>query len=324
MMEERNQTSVTEFILLGLTDDPGIQVLLFLLFLVIYMITLLGNTGIILLTRLDPNLQTPMYFFLCSLSFSDLCYSSVVTPRMLADLLAERKTISFHGCAAQLYFFAVFTSTESFLLSVMAYDRYVAVCKPLLYTSIMNPDVCCQLVAGVFAGGFLISFVHAGCIFSLFFCGPNVINHFYCDFMPLLSLSCSRTITSKTVFFILVVAFGLSSFLITLTSYASIFSTVLKMTSTDGRRKAFSTCASHLTAISLFYGTIFFMYMRLDSGSFMSQNKVASVFYTVVIPMLNPLIYSIKNKEVKRAMRKIIDRNCSKIKVISLFPGQYH
>ncbi|XP_030046960.1 olfactory receptor 146-like [Microcaecilia unicolor] len=310
MMEEKNQTSVTKFILLGLTDDPELQIILFLLFLVIYVITLLGNAGIIILTRLDPNLQTPMYYFLCSLSFSDLCYSTVITPRMLVDLLSEKKAISFVECTAQLYFFAVFTSTESFLLSVMAYDRYVAVCNPLLYINIMNPARCYQLVAGVFAGGFLISFVHVGCIFSLFFCGPNVINHFYCDFMPLFSLSCSRTFTSKTVFFILVVSFGFSTFSLTITSYASIFSTILKMRSTEGRYKAFSTCASHLTAISLFYGTIFFMYMHLDTGFSMSQTKVASVFYTVVIPMLNPLIYSIKNKEVKRALRKVIHKSC--------------
>ncbi|XP_030046170.1 olfactory receptor 1019-like [Microcaecilia unicolor] len=314
VMDENNQTSVTEFILLGLTDDPKLQILLFLLFLVIYVITLLGNTAIIILTRVDSKLQTPMYFFLCNLSFSDLCYSSAVTPRMLVDLLSKRKAISFLGCTAQMYFFAVFTCTEVMLLSVMAYDRYIAICNPLLYTTIMNPSLCYKLVASVFTGGFLIAVVHPACMFSLSFCGPNVIDHFYCDIPPLLNLSCSRTFISKTVIFILVMSFGMSSFLITLSSYASIFSTILKMHSAEGRRKAFSTCASHLTAVSLFYGTVLFMYMRPASGYSTSQNKVSSVFYTVVIPMLNPLIYSLRNKDVKNAFKKIIQGcHCSKL-----------
>ncbi|XP_030046934.1 olfactory receptor 1019-like [Microcaecilia unicolor] len=311
-MEENNQTSVTEFILLGITDDPELQILFFLLFLVIYIITLLGNTGIITLTMLDLKLQTPMYFFLRNLSFSDLCYSSVITPRMLVAFLNKRKSISFQGCRAQLFFFAMFASSGTFLLSVMAYDRYVAICNPLLYTSIMNPGVCYQLLAAVYAGGLFLSSVTLGFMCSLTFCGPNVIDHFYCDIPPLLTLSCSGTFVSKTVFFLLVLCFGMNSFLITSASYVSIFSTILKIHSAEGRRKAFSTCASHLTAVSLFYGTALFTYMRPASGYSESQNKVTSVFYTIVIPMLNPLIYSLRNKDVKRAIRKIMERRIVK------------
>nr|XP_033775725.1 olfactory receptor 151-like [Geotrypetes seraphini] len=307
-MDENNQTLVTEFILLGLTDDPELQILLFLLFVAIYVITVLGNTGIIALTMLDDKLQTPMYFFLRYLSLSDLCYSSVITPRMLVAFLTKRKSISFQGCRAQLFFFVMFAATGTFLLSAMAYDRYVAICNPLLYASIMSPGVCYQLLAAVYAMSLSISSVVLGFICSLTFCGKNVIDHFYCDVPPLVNLSCSSTFISKTVFFLVVLCFGMNSFLITLASYVSIFSTILKIRSADGRRKAFSTCASHLTAVSLFYGSALFVYMRPASGYSESQNKVTSVFYTIVIPMLNPLIYSLRNKDVKRAFRKIMER----------------
>nr|XP_033776836.1 olfactory receptor 1440-like [Geotrypetes seraphini] len=311
-MDEDNRTLVTEFILLGLTDDPELQILLFLLFVAIYVITVLGNTGIIALTMLDHKLQTPMYFFLRYLSLSDLCYSAVITPRMLVAFLTKRKSISFQGCRVQLFFFVMLACSETFLLSVMAYDRYVAICNPLLYTSIMSPVVCYQLLAAVYAGGLFSSTIILGCICSLTFCGPNVIDHFYCDIPPLVSLSCSSTFISKTVVFLVALCFGMTSFLITLASYVSIFSTILKICSTDGKRKAFSTCASHLTAVSLFYGNGLFVYMRPASGYSESQNKVTSVFYTIVIPMLNPLIYSLRNKDVKRAFRKIMERTTVK------------
>nr|XP_033776169.1 olfactory receptor 151-like isoform X2 [Geotrypetes seraphini] len=311
-MDEDNQTLVTEFILLGLTDDPELQILLFLLFLAIYVITILGNTGIIALTMLDHKLQTPMYFFLRYLSWSDLCYSSVITPRMLVAFLTKRKSISVQGCRAQLFFFVMFVCSETFFLSVMAYDRYVAICNPLLYASIMSPGVCYQLLAAVYAMSLFISSVVLGILCSLTFCGPNVIDHFYCDIPPLVSLSCSSTFISKTVVFLVALCFGMNSFLIILASYVSIFSTILKISSADGRRKAFSTCASHLTVVSLFYGTAIFMYMRPPSGYSESQNKVTSVFYTIVIPMLNPLIYSLRNKDVKRAFRKIMERRMVK------------
>nr|XP_033775723.1 olfactory receptor 1030-like [Geotrypetes seraphini] len=261
---------------------------------------------------LDHKLQIPMYFFLRYLSLSDLCSSSVITPRMLVAFLTKTKSISFQGCIAQLFFFLMFAASETFLLSVMAYDRYVAICNPLLYTSIMNPGVCYHLLAAVFAWGLFSSTVISGFICSLTFCGPNVIDHFYCDIPPLVSLSCSSTFISTTVFFLVALCFGMNSFLIILASYVSIFSTILKMRSADGRRKAFSTCASHLTAVSLFYGTAFFVYMRPASGYSESQNKVTSVFYSIVIPMLNPLIYSLRNKDVKRAFRKIMERRMVK------------
>ncbi|KAM4796051.1 olfactory receptor 5G25-like [Rhinophrynus dorsalis] len=249
-----------------------------------------------------------MYFFLSNLSFSDLCYSTVVTPKMLYDMFSDRKAITFIGCALQLYFFAVFASTECYILSTMAYDRYVAICHPLLYTVIMNRRTCIYLVSGVYVSGALTAGIHASCTLSLSFCGPNIINHFYCDIPPLMELSCSDTYTNKTIIFIIVFFLGLISMLITVASYVYIFFTVLKIRSSDGKRKAFSTCTSHLLCVSLFYGTVFFMYLRPASSYSVSQDKVVSVFYTVVIPMMNPIIYSLRNAEIMGAVRCYVNK----------------
>ncbi|XP_069483826.1 olfactory receptor 5AP2-like [Ambystoma mexicanum] len=308
-MKIMNQTLVTEFILVGFTDDPALQVLLFVLFLIVYMITLLGNVGIVLVIRISPLLHTPMYFFLSYLSFTDVCYSSVITPNMLVNFLREKKSISFMGCAAQMYFFSSFVTIENLLLAVMAYDRYVAICHPLVYSTLMRSRVCLQLVMLVYTCGYSTALIHTVFTLRLTFCGSNVINHFYCDVPPVLSLACVNAYQSKAVIFALAVLLGTSALLVTLMSYIYIICTILKIRSAQGRRKAFSTCASHLTVVALFYATVFFIYLRPPSSYSETQNKVVSVFYTVVIPMLNPIIYSLRNREVKGALRKLIKYN---------------
>ncbi|XP_011721681.1 olfactory receptor 5AP2 [Macaca nemestrina] len=305
----RNQTELTEFLLLGLSDNPDLQGVLFALFLLIYMATMVGNLGMTVLIKIDLCLHTPMYFFLSSLSFVDASYSSSVTPKMLVNLMAENKAISFHECAAQFYFFGSFLGTECFLLAMMAYDRYAAIWNPLLYPVLMSGRICFWLIATSFLAGFGNAAIHTGMTFRLSFCGSNRINHFYCDTPPLLKLSCSDTHVNGIV----IMAF--SSFnviccvMIVLISYLCIFIAILKMPSLEGRHKAFSTCASHLMAVTIFFGTILFMYLRPTSSYSMEQDKVVSVFYTVIIPMLNPLIYSLKNKDVKNALKKILQKH---------------
>ncbi|XP_069326099.1 olfactory receptor 5AP2 [Eulemur rufifrons] len=305
----RNQTEVAEFILLGLSDNPDIQGILFALFLSIYLATMVGNLGMIALIKIDPCLHTPMYFFLSSLSFVDASYSSSVTPKMLVNLMAENKTISFKGCAAQFYFFGSFLGTECFLLAMMAYDRYAAIWNPLRYLVLMSRRICFLLVATSFLAGFGNAAIHTGMTFRLSFCGSNRINHFYCDTPPLLKLSCSDTHINGIV----IMAFSsfnvISCVTIVLISYLCILIAILKMPSSEGRHKAFSTCASHLMAVTIFFGTILFMYLRPTSSYSMEQDKVVSVFYTVIIPMLNPLIYSLNNKDVKEALKKALQKH---------------
>ncbi|NWJ06837.1 O1038 protein, partial [Crypturellus undulatus] len=305
-MADRNHTRVTEFIFIGFTSHPGLQILLFLVFLLIYMVTLLGNLGIILLIRLDSKLHTPMYFFLSHLAFVDLCYSSTITPKLLANFLVERKSISHHACAAQLCFFLTFMITECFLLAGMAYDRSVAICNPFNYTVIMSQRVCIQLVAGPYLYGFCVALFHTIVTFRLDFCASNIINHFYCDDLPLLALSCSSTYTKEMLIFAFASFTMISSLLVVLISYLHILAIVLKIHSAQGRQKALSTCASHLTAVMIFYGTLIFMYLQPSSSHSLDRDKVASLFYTVMIPMLNPLIYSLRNKEVKAALGKTV------------------
>ncbi|XP_064144142.1 olfactory receptor 5AP2-like [Loxodonta africana] len=303
-----NQTEVTDFILLGLSDNSDLQIILFILFLLIYMATMVGNLGMIMLITIDSCLHTPMYFFLSSLSFVDASYSSSVTPKMLMNLVTEDKAITFNGCAAQFYFFGSFLGTECFLLAMMAYDRYAAIWNPLRYPILMSGRICFILVATSFLAGFGNGAIHTGMTFRLSFCGSNQINHFYCDTPPLLKISCSDTYING------IVTMASSSFnvitcvVIVLISYLCIFITILRMPSAEGRYKAFSTCASHLTAVTIFFGTILFMYLRPTSSYSMQQDKVVSVFYTVVIPMLNPLIYSLKNKDVKEALKKVLQK----------------
>uniref|UniRef100_A0A4X2JRS8 Olfactory receptor n=1 Tax=Vombatus ursinus TaxID=29139 RepID=A0A4X2JRS8_VOMUR len=305
---ERNTTTVTVFIFLGFSDYPQIQIVLFVVFLGIYLMTLAWNLGLITLIQMDSHLHTPMYFFLSNLSLVDICYSSSTTPKMLADTVADQKTISFLGCAVQYFVFCGMGLTECFLLAAMAYDRYAAVCNPLLYTAIMSHTLCIKMVGGAFMGGFFSSLIETYSVYSHQFCGPNIINHFFCDLPPVLALSCSDTFTSQIVTFLVGVIVGVMSVLVVLSSYIYIVAAVLKISSTKGRSKAFSTCASHLTAVTLFYGSGLFMYMRPRSSHALSRDKMVSVFYAVVIPMVNPIIYSLRNKEIKSAMMKVIER----------------
>ncbi|XP_073206668.1 olfactory receptor 5W2-like [Lepidochelys kempii] len=307
-MEEGNHSEVTEFILSGLTDHPELQVPLFGVFLLIYGITLLGNGGMILLITIDPRLHTPMYFFLRNLSFCDLCLSSIISPKMQMNFLGERKNISFTACTVQMYLSIVFGDVECLLLAVMAYDRYVAICNPLLYTVTLSRQLCKQLVAGVYAVGVVDSMIHTCFTFRLSFCSSNIINHFFCDIPPLLALSCSDTRINEIVMFTFTCCITGSSFVTVFLSYVYITSTILQIRSAEGRHKAFSTCTFHLTAVVLFYGTLLFMYLRPTSSYSTNTDKVASVFYMLVIPMLNPLIYSLRNAEVKDALRKAMNK----------------
>uniref|UniRef100_UPI003140603C olfactory receptor family 5 subfamily B member 114 n=1 Tax=Mus musculus TaxID=10090 RepID=UPI003140603C len=300
----KNSTEVTHFLLLGLTDDPGLQLPLFLIFLFIYTITLVGNLGMILLIVLDSRLHTPMYFFLCNLSLVDFCYSSAVTPTVMTGLLIGNKIISYNGCAAQMFFFAGFATVENYLLASMAYDRYAAVCKPLHYSSTMTTSVCISLSIVSYACGFLNASIHIGDTFILSFCRSNVVHHFFCDVPAVMVLSCSDRHVSELVL-VYIVSFNIFVALSVIwISYIFIFITIFKMKSSAGYRKAISTCASHFTAVSIFYGTIIFMYLQPSSSHSMDTDKIASVFYTMVIPMLNPLVYGLRNKEVKSAFIK--------------------
>ncbi|KAM9147522.1 olfactory receptor 8U9-like [Pangshura tecta] len=305
-MEKGNNSEVTEFILSGLTDRLELQVPLFGVFLLICGITLVGNGGMILLIMIDPQLHTPMYFFLSNLSFCDFCFSLIISPKMLLNFLAERKSISYTACAVQFYLCIISADVVCLLLAVMAYDRYVAICNPLLYTVTMSRQLCKRLVAGVYTVGFVDSMIHMCFTFRLSFCSSNVINHFFCDI--LLALSCSDTRINKTLLLVLTFCIQLISFVPVLLSYIYIISTILQIRSTEGRRKAFSTCSCHLIMVVLFYGIPLLLYLRPPSSYSMDTDKVASVFYTVVIPMLNPFIYSLRNMEVKDALRRVMNK----------------
>ncbi|XP_044872360.1 LOW QUALITY PROTEIN: olfactory receptor 1019-like [Mauremys mutica] len=307
-MEKGNHSEVTEFILSGLTDRPELQIPLFVVFLLIYVITLVGNGGMILLITIDLRLHTPMYFFLRNLSFCDLCFSSIISPKMLQNFLAEKKSISYSACAVQLYLCIISADVVCLLLAVMAYDRYVAICNPLLYTVTMSRQLCKQLVVGVYAVGFVDSMIHTCFTFRLSFCSSNIINHFFCDIPPLLALSCSDTHINEIVLFAFTCCIQVISFVPVLLSYVYIISTIVHIRSAEGRHKAFSTCSFHLTVVVLFYGIPLFLYLHSPSGYSMDIDKVALVFYTLVIPMLNPLIYSLRNTEVKDALRRATNK----------------
>ncbi|XP_011382362.1 olfactory receptor 5M8-like [Pteropus vampyrus] len=300
----RNFTSVTEFILLGLTRRLESQILLFFLFLVIYMATLVGNVGMIVLIQVNARLHTPMYFFLSHLSFVDLCFSSNVTPKMLEIFLSKKKTISYPACLVQCYLFIALVHVEIYILAVMAFDRYMAICNPLLYGSKMSRSVCTSLITVPYVYGALTGLMETMWTYNLAFCGPNEINHFYCADPPLIKLACSDTYNKELSMFV-VAGFNLSfSLLIILISYVYIFPSILRIHSTEGRHKAFSTCGSHLTAVTIFYATLFFMYLRPPSKDSVEQGKMVAVFYTTIIPMLNPMIYSLRNKDVKEALSR--------------------
>ncbi|XP_008849878.1 olfactory receptor 2D3-like [Nannospalax galili] len=307
-MGKENQTSVTEFILLGLSQDPNTQVQLFLLFLLIYLLTVLGNLLIILLIHMDPRLHTPMYFFLRNLSFADLCFSTTTVPQVLVHFLVKKKTISFAGCAMQLVVLILIGGTECALLAVMSYDRYVAVCKPLHYSTIMTHWVCVQLVAGSWASGAFVSLLDATFTLHLPYEGNNIINHFFCEPPALLKVASADTYSTEMAIFAMGVVFLLAPVFLIFISYWNIISTVIRMQSAEGRVKAFSTCGSHLIVIGLFYGSAIFAYMRPNSKIMNERDKMISVFYSAVTPMLNPYVYSLRNKDVKGALKRIISK----------------
>ncbi|XP_048216109.1 olfactory receptor 8K3-like [Perognathus longimembris pacificus] len=304
-METHNLTVMREFVLMGITDRPDLQVPLFTLFLIIYVVSVVGNLGMIILTMIDSRLQTPMYFFLRHLALTDLGYSTAVGPKMLANFIVDKNTISYNFCATQLAFFIMFIGSELFILSAMSYDRYVAICNPLLYTVTMSQRVCWVLVAIPYLYCTFMSLLVTIKIFTASFCNYNVISHFYCESLPLLSLLCSDTYEIEMIILIFSAINLISSLLIVLVSYLLLLITILKIKSADGRRKAFSTCGSHLTVVIVFYGTLIFMYVQPKSSHSSAIDKVASIFYTLVIPMLNPLIYSLRNKDVKSALQRI-------------------
>ncbi|XP_075404309.1 olfactory receptor 8H1-like [Tenrec ecaudatus] len=304
-MGRRNNTIVSDFILTGLTDSEEVRLVLFHLFLLIYLVTVLGNAGMILIIRLDLQLHTPMYFFLSHLSFIDLSYSSVIIPKTLENLITPMKRISFVGCFAQLYFFVFLGATECLLLTLMAYDRYVAICKPLQYPVIMSPSLCRSLIIASYLIGFSASLMNVLFMNTLHFCDSNVVHHFFCDTSPIIALSCTDTHDVETLIFFLAGSSFVASLLTIFVSYSCILSTILKINSTSGKQNAFSTCASHLLGVTLFYGTVIFTYLKPRSSYSLGKDQVISVFYTIVIPMLNPLIYSLRNKEVKRAIIRV-------------------
>ncbi|XP_053308666.1 olfactory receptor 1-like [Spea bombifrons] len=304
----QNYTRSPQFLMLGLSDLPEQQTLLFICFLTMYLLNILGNSTIILLVRADSNLHTPMYFFLGNLSFVDMCYTSSIVPKMLVNILSEKKTVSLVGCISQLYFFLCFACTECFILAVMAYDRYVAICNPLHYTVIINSKICVALVVGSWLASALHSLLHSLMASRMKFCGINTIHHFFCDMAPLLQLSCSDVSLNKLLIYTEGGLPVLIPFIVVLVSYVRIISSIVKIRSTGGRYKAFSTCSSHLIVVVLFYGTIAFMYLRPSSSFSVNYDRIVSVVYTVVAPMLNPFIYSLRNKEVKGAMKKMFIR----------------
>ncbi|XP_006122807.2 olfactory receptor 9S13-like [Pelodiscus sinensis] len=297
-----NCSAVTVFTLEGFGGE--VQVFLSLLFFILYSVTLAGNVGMITIISLDSRLHTPMYFFLKNLSFLDLCYSSVITPKALLSFSTGRRAISYNGCATQMFFFSLFGTTEAFFLAAMAYDRFVAICDPLRYPMKMSKWVCQVLVVGSYLSGCLNGSIQTGFTFRLSFCGSGKIDHFFCDVPAVMNAACSDTAANEMAMLVVCGLIIVSTGLVVLISYGYILTTVLRMPSAECRRRAFSTCASHLVAVSLFFGTVFFMYAQPGAVAFPGQSKVVSVFYTVVIPMLNPLIYSLRNKEVKEALRR--------------------
>ncbi|XP_034991523.2 olfactory receptor 5V1-like [Zootoca vivipara] len=301
-----NGTLVTEFILTGLSDLPAVRFSLFAAFFLIYLVTLVGNGTILLAIGADSHLHNPMYFFLTNLSLLDIFCPTATVPKMLENLLSERHTISFVGCVLQLYFLVALAGTEVFLLAVMAYDRYVAICNPLRYTVVMSKKLCLQMAAGTWVTGFLNSLLHTVMTFTLPYCKLNRVNQYYCDIPPVLALSCASTYAAEMVVLIFGGIFGVGAFMVTLVSYIYIISTILRIRSAEGKRKAFSTCASHLIVVCLFYGTTIFTYARPTSSHHPDQDRMVSMLYGVITPMLNPLIYSLRNKEVKGALERVI------------------
>ncbi|XP_014795541.1 PREDICTED: olfactory receptor 10R2-like [Calidris pugnax] len=303
-----NETKMMEFILIGFSEFPDLQIPLFVFFSLTYLVTLTGNVLLMTIIRLHRHLHIPMYFFLSILSFSETCYTFALIPKMLVNLITEEKAISFTGCAVQMFFFIGFGATNCMLLTAMGYDRCVAICKPLHYKVLMNDRVCRQLVAFATGTGFTLSLIVTYFVFTLPFCGGKEINHFFCDMAPVIQAACTENNGIETVIFIfgIVVVFG--SFLLILLSYLLIFHTILKIPSTEGKGKAFSTCASHLTVVVVHFGCASIVYLRPKSTYCLQEDTLISVTYTVVTPLLNPVVYSLRNKDVHLALRKCLGR----------------
>uniref|UniRef100_A0A452UV29 Olfactory receptor n=1 Tax=Ursus maritimus TaxID=29073 RepID=A0A452UV29_URSMA len=297
-----------DFILLGFSDAPDLRGFLFGVFFIIYVIILMGNSLIIIITKVNPSLHTPMYFFLRNFSSLEICYVSVTVPRLLTDLCRQNRNISFLACATQMYFFLVFGATECFLLTAMAYDRYVAICNPLLYPLIMNNRLCNQLAACCWITGIPVHIGFTCLIFSLPFCGNNQLNHFFCDIPPVLKLACGDTFMTEMLVYAVAVLVVTIPFTLILGSYVKIISTILKLPSATGRAKAFSTCSSHLTVVALFFGSGIMTYMRPKSSHLTGMDKFLSLFYTIVTPMFNPIIYCLRNKDVIGALKKFLPK----------------
>ncbi|XP_052595759.1 olfactory receptor 5AC1-like [Peromyscus californicus insignis] len=304
-MMEGNRTLLTEFVLRGITDRPELQVPLFLVFFFIYVTTMVGNLGLIFLIWKDPHLHTPMYLFLGNLAFADACTSSSVTPKMLMKFLNKNDMISLGECFSQFYFFCAGATAECFLLVAMAYDRYAAICNPLLYLVVMSNRLCLQFISVSYLIGLLHALLHVGLLFRLTFCSSNIIDHFYCEILPLYTISCTDPSINALIIFIFAVSIQVSTFMSIIVSYIRVLFAILKKRSEKGRRKAFSTCSAHLASVSLFYGTLFVIYVLSGSDTDNYQGKMYSLFYTVIIPLLNPFIYSLRNKEVLDALRKL-------------------
>uniref|UniRef100_A0A8B9P6E3 G-protein coupled receptors family 1 profile domain-containing protein n=1 Tax=Apteryx owenii TaxID=8824 RepID=A0A8B9P6E3_APTOW len=304
-----NQTLTTDFIFLGFSNLAELQKLLFVVFLLLYLVTLSTNTTIMTIISLDPSLHTPMYFFLCGLSFSEICYTFVIVPKMLVDLLAERKAISFLGCAVQMYFFLFLGCSHSFLLAAMGYDRFVAICHPLHYNSIMTRRVCVQMMIASAFSGLLVTQTITTLVFCLPFQASRKLNHFFCDIAPVLRVAFAHTNLSEAVVFTLSIFVLLIPLTLILISYLFILFTILKIPSAAGRRKAFSTCSAHLTVVIMHYGCASFIYLRPNASYSSDQDAVISVTYTILTPLLNPMIYSLRNKDVKTALQKALRKS---------------
>ena len=311
-----NLTRLSEFILIGLSSHPEDQKPLFALFLIMYLVTLTGNLLIILAIRSDPKLQNPMYFFLSILSFADICYTTVVVPKMLVNFLSETKTISYAECLTQMYFFLVFGNIDSYLLAVMAIDRYVAICNPFHYVTVMNHRRCTLLLAFSVAFSCLHSLLHVLLVNRLTFCAPNVIQHFFCDVNPVLKLACSSTFVNEVVAMTEGLASVMAPCICIIISYLRILIAVLNVPSVAGKCKAFSTCSSHLTVVTLFYGSISYEYFH-PLSRYTVKDRVATIIYTVLTSMLNPFIYTLRNKDMKRGLEKLISRVKTQMDMLS-------
>ncbi|KAM8921761.1 olfactory receptor 12D1-like [Pelodytes ibericus] len=305
-MAAENQTSVIYFVLLGLSDLVHLQVTLFGFFLLFYIINLVGNISIMVITIKDQSLHTPMYFFLWNLSFLDICFSSVTVPKMLADFLALEKVISFAGCISQIHFFHFLGSTEVMLLTAMSYDRYVAIGNPLRYSNIMNSKVCGFLSLGSWVAGYFHSLLHTIMTAKLTFCGPNLVNHFFCDIKPVLKLACEDTSLNLKLLFRITGTLATTTLIFTLLSYLFIGKFLIKIRTSEGRKRAFSTCTAHLTVVFLLYGTAIFTYMRPSTQNSLDQDRAVAIIFTVITPALNPIIYTLRNKVMKKAMKRMM------------------